>query len=146
MRHMVMIPYLAVKLVAYAAWCRVALRALHEDDPSSPDDRQSAWVYGAVRVAVGLMLGFILSSVLSRIAPAPNRLGISTPVLLPALALSRVFEWLAVGGMMVARATGPMPSVGRQVLWIGGGVVFSFVIDAVLAVGLGTLAVLRMPC
>jgi hypothetical protein len=128
---LLMILYLVAKLVAYTAWCRVALRAIYEPSGDAP----SAWTYGAARVTIGLAFAYVLTSLLHWVAPAPNQLGISIPVLLPALVLVRVFEWLAIGGMMLARATGPRPDRLRQVAWTAGGVGLSFAVDvAVVAV------------
>jgi hypothetical protein len=133
--------YFATKLAAYTAWCLLALRRLRGRAPS---DLAKAAGYGVARVVIGLVLGFVLVSTMPTIAPAQNRVGFSIPVYLLALALLRVFEWLAVGGMILANEAAPAPGLASRTAWITGGVGLSFITDVVvLALGIGLEAV---PC
>jgi hypothetical protein len=128
--------YFATKLAAYTAWCLLALHRLH--GRRSSVDLARAAGYGVARVLIGLALGFALVTAMPTIAPAPNRMGFSIPVYTLALTLLRVFEWLAVGGMILARDVAPMPGLVSRTAWVVGGVGVSFLTDVlVLALGIG---------
>jgi hypothetical protein len=133
--------FFAIKLVAYTAWCLLALRTLRG---RAANDLAEAAGYGVARVLIGLVLGFVLVTMMPTIAPAPNRARFSIPVYLLALALVRVFEWLAIGGMILANAAVPTPSLAARTAWIAGGVGLSFLTDILaLAIGIGLEGV---PC
>lgn len=133
--------YLALKLAAYTAWCLLALRRLR--GPAAGELAAAAG-YAAARILLGLGLGAALVMALRAVAPAGNPLGLSVPVYVLALALLRVFEWLAVGGLLLARAPRPAPGVGPRAAWVAGGVGLSFATDVVAtALGVGLEGV---PC
>jgi hypothetical protein len=135
-----MVAYLAMKLVAYAAWCLVALRATRGRQPG---ELGRAAGYGVARVVLGLALGTLLVIAMPSIAPAANRTHFSIPVYALALTLVRVFEWLAVGGFIAAGADA-RPGLGARVAWTAGGVALSSLTD-VAGIAFG-VAVGVMPC
>jgi hypothetical protein len=135
------VAYFGVKLAAYALWCLVGLRSLAG---RSPGDVWRAIAIGGARVVLGLVLGLALVWVMPWVAPADDRLHFSLPAYIGALTIVRVFEWLAIGGLVTVAAHAATPAGLRTTAWVGGGVLLSYATDVlVLAVGIGIYGV---PC
>jgi hypothetical protein len=132
--------YLTLKAVTYAAWCLLALRITRGRESG---DLGRAAGYGVARLVLGLALGAVLVFALPSIAPAANRTSFSMPVYALALGLVRVFEWLAVGGFIVASSP-RSPTAVASIAWIAGGVAVSVLTD-LIGVGIG-VRIGALPC
>jgi hypothetical protein len=138
--------FLAVKLLAYTAWCWVGLGVLAAPRPGSRIRR--AGVLALLRLALGFALGWLLLFGLTAVAPEQNRLGLSLPALLVGFVFLRWLEWSFIGALAAGRAsqwravllgTGP-----REHLWRVGGLAVSFATDLATFFGVGALGL--MPC
>ena len=138
--------FVSVKLVAYAAWCRLGLAVLAPERPASPLRR--AGTLAVVRLALGLLLGWLFVLGLASLFPAPNRLGVPPFGLLAGSVLIRWLEWSFVGALAAGRARSPRAVLlgrsGREHLWRVGGVVLSFATDVAGLLGAGALGL--VPC
>jgi hypothetical protein len=138
--------FLSVKLVAYAAWCRLGLLFLAPERPASPLRR--AGFLAVVRLALGLLLGWLFLFGLAALAPAQNRLGVPPLALLAGSALLRWLEWSFVGALAAGRARSPRAILlgrsGTEHLWRVGGVALSFATDLAGLLGAGALGL--VPC
>jgi hypothetical protein len=114
---MIYLLYVAVKLLAYSAWCWVGLRWLRNSGSIS-----AAAGYGIVRLFVGIVFGVVIF--FSYQPPANNLLapyiGIYAPV--------RLLEWLIIAGVFAMKSATPMPR-GKALLWCLGGILVSFAAD-----------------
>lgn len=138
--------FFAAKLVAYAAWCRLGLGLLAAERPTSPLRRAGA--LAVVRLALGLLLGWLLLLGLATFVPAQNRLDVPPLALLAGSALLRWLEWSFVGALAAGRALSPRAVLlgrsGKEHLWRVGGVALSFATDLAGLLGAGALGVI--PC
>jgi hypothetical protein len=138
--------FLSVKLVAYAAWCRLGLRFLAPELPAAALRR--AGFLAVVRLALGLLLGWLFLFGLAALAPAQNRLGVPPLALLAGSALLRWLEWSFVGALAAGRARFPRAILlgrsGTEHLWRVGGVALSFATDLAGLLGAGALGL--VPC
>jgi len=138
--------FLSVKLVAYAAWCRLGLGLLAPELPAAALRRAGFLAF--VRLAIGLLLGWLLLLGLATLVPAPNRLGVPPLALLAGSALLRWLEWSFVGALAAGRARSPRAVLlgrsGKEHLWRVGGVALSFATDLAGLLGAGALGVI--PC
>lgn len=138
--------FFTVKLLAYAAWCRLGLAFLAPVRPASPARR--AGLLALVRLALGLLLGGLLLFGLAALAPAQNRLGVPPLALLAGSVLLRWLEWSFVGALAAGRARSARSVLlgrsGKEHLWRAGGVALSFVTDLAGLLGAGALGL--VPC
>ncbi|MHB8800843.1 MAG: hypothetical protein ACYDBY_20570 [Thermoanaerobaculia bacterium] len=138
--------FLSVKLVAYAAWCRLGLGFLAPERFESPLRR--AGFLAGVRLAIGLLLGWLFLFGLAAVAPAQNRLGVSPLALLAGSALLRWLEWSFVGALAAGGARSPRAVLlgrsAKEHLWRVGGVALSFATDLAGLLGAGALGL--VPC
>ena len=138
--------FLSVKLVAYAAWCRLGLALLAPERPASPQRR--AGFLAVVRLALGFLLGWLFLFGLAAVAPAQNRLGVPPVALLAGSALLRFLEWSFVGALAAGRARSARAVLlgrsGKEHLWRVGGVALSFATDLAGLLGAGALGL--VPC
>lgn len=138
--------FLALKLLAYSAWCRLALRWLAPSPPAELLRR--AFLLGAVRLGLGLVLGATLVGLLNWVAPESNRLGVSPLLLAGGFVGLRWLEWSFVGALAARRADSVRGVLigrgGKEQLWRLGGLGLSFATDAAGALGIGALGLI--PC
>ena len=138
--------FLSVKLVAYAAWCRLGLGLLAPERFEAPLRR--AGFLAGVRLAIGLLLGWLFLFGLAAVAPAQSRLGVSPLALLAGSALLRWLEWSFVGALAAGRARSARAVLlgrsGKEHLWRVGGVALSFATDLAGLLGAGALGL--VPC
>jgi len=138
--------FFGVKLLAYTAWCRLGLAFLAPARPVSPLRR--AALLALLRLALGLLLGWLLLLGLTTLAPAQNRLGVPPLALLAGSALLRWLEWSFVGALAAGRARSPRAILlgrsGKEHLWRLGGVALSFATDLAGLLGAGALGLI--PC
>ena len=138
--------FFAAKLVAYTAWCRLGLGLLAPELPAAALRRAGFLAF--VRLAIGLLLGWLLLLGLATLAPAQNRLGVPPLALLAGSALLRWLEWSFVGALAAGRARSPRAVLlgrsGKEHLWRVGGVALSFATDLAGLLGAGALGVI--PC
>lgn len=137
---------LGIKLLAYAAWCRLGLALLAPARPGAPF--RLALLLALVRLALGLLLGWLFLLGLTLAAPAQNRLGVSPVALLAGSVLLRWLEWSFVGAIAAGRGRSPRSVLlgrsGTEHLWRAGGVVLSFATDVASLLGAGALGL--VPC
>jgi|GEM_PF-2514286 len=135
-----------VKLLAYTAWCRLGLAFLAPARPASPLRR--AAVFALLRLAIGLLLGWLLLLGLATLAPAQNRLGVPPLALLAGSVLLRWLEWSYVGALAAGRGRSAgavlLGRGGKEHLWRLGGVALSFATDLAGLLGAGALGLI--PC
>jgi len=121
-----LLPYLAVKLVVYVAWCRVGYAWL----PERPRAEHAA-AFGVLRFAIGAMVGtgIWVGSTVVWVFLA-RELGVESEVLTYVLVYVpvRMLEWGIVGVLAYGR-----PPRG----WIVGGVVVSVLADVPMVWSLG---------
>jgi hypothetical protein len=136
--------YVAVKAVAYMAWCGLGAR-LH-------GDRERLWLkgilYGFFRLAMGCVLGLILIYLLvnalaiTNVNPVLLYLAVYVPV--------RWLEWSALAVVMDRNRE----SLARQFLrgspssifWRVGGIVISCLADIPMMIAMGGLPIGRFMC
>jgi hypothetical protein len=109
--------YVAVKLVAYIAWCWVGLRLWHVASAKVP----KAIGFGVLRLAIGVVFGV---AIFLMVSPQPTDLfwkyiAVYAPV--------RMVEWLIVALLLAPKFEGRTSST--MALWCLGGIVVSFVAD-----------------
>ncbi len=138
--------FFGVKLLAYTAWCRLGLALLAPARPASPLRR--AALLALLRLALGLLLGWLLLLGLTTLAPAQNRLGVPPLALLAGSALLRWLEWSYVGALAAGRGRSAVVVLlgrsGKEHLWRLGGVALSFATDLAGLLGAGALGLI--PC
>ncbi len=140
-----MMIYAVVKFVTYSAWCFVGLRMLapYQADKSGAG-LGASFRYGAFRWLLGLGFGVAVFVAAGSIPPesvAALYFGIYTPL--------RIVEWGIVATMMMRGSPPAIRATGypRIALWIGGGIVVSFLSDLASPQGLsGKFCVGRCLC
>src|SRR5258707_1228203 len=119
-----MFVYAATKMVAYVLWCWVGIYLMVSERPTM----SSAIGLGALRWLVGLFFGVIVFFSFhqdSREGAAAAYFEIYTPL--------RILEWVIILFMTYSWLGDKSKaiSVPRAILWIGGGVLVSFLSDLV---------------
>ena len=131
-----MIVYAVAKYLVYSLWCYVGLRTLAGQMTSL----RHALGFGAIRWLLGLVLGllvFIAVSSVDRTSVAVLYFAIYTPL--------RVLEWTVMTWLMLRQH--PQASARARLAWVFGGIVVSFMTDAVSPDGLaGRFCVGRCLC
>ena len=131
-----MIVYAVAKYLVYSLWCYVGLSTL----AGQMTALRHALGFGAVRWLLGLVLGlvvFIAVGSVDRTSLAVLYFAIYTPL--------RVLEWTVMTWLMLRQH--PQVSARARFAWVLGGIVVSFVTDAVSPEGLaGRFCVGRCLC
>ena len=131
-----MIVYAVVKYLVYSLWCYVGLRLFGSQITSV----RPALGFGAVRWLLGLGFGilvFLAVGSVDRSSLAVLYFAIYTPL--------RVLEWTVMTWLMLRRH--PPASATARIAWVLGGIVISFMTDAVSPDGLaGRFCVGRCLC
>jgi len=109
--------YVAVKLIAYIAWCWVGLRLWRAESASLV----RAATFGVLRLAIGIVFGLVIFFAASTQAEdlAWKYVAIYAPV--------RLVEWFIMA-MIIGQTSDNQTKLGR-LLWCLGGIVVSFVAD-----------------
>ena len=109
--------YVAVKLIAYAAWCWYGLRLWRPASATLP----KAVGLGVVRLAIGIGFGLVIF--LAFPTGPENLLGKYIAIYAPV----RLVEWFILA-LIIGSEQGKRPSSG-VILWCLGGIVVSFLAD-----------------
>ena len=126
--------FAAAKFAGYTAYSRWAIQPQAENTGSTTKG-PSAWKAGAARTLIGICAGVTVGLLFWKLPGISN--GITATILFFAvLALVRIFEWWLL--LKWLYRSFPLQHNQRNVL-IGGGIVTSFVLDAV---GIGAAFVL----
>jgi hypothetical protein len=135
--------YLAVKYVAYAVWCGVAVRLFLPHD--SPLRLGALW--GGVRLAMGFGFGLFILAFVNELRMSQPQLEngwLYAAVYVPV----RIVEW-SILLFILSNPRGPegrYTRPGRAVAWVVGGIVLSCLADAPLFAILGSFPVGRALC
>jgi hypothetical protein len=139
--------YFSAKYAAYAAWCGLGLRWL---DPSRPARRRLALLFGAMRLGLGFLLGFLLWN-FPRIPgfDPETMLGGALPFYFVLFPPMRWLEWSLVALLLdpSSRSRGAflVGASARARLWRLGGVGLSFLADGAVFLVLANLKRIGFP-
>ena len=118
-----LLPYLAVKLLAYSIWCHLGLRWFA---PERPHALRSAISFGTGRLLLGIGVGLLIFLA----ALSMNNATRNAPLTYVAIYVpARILEWL-----LWYRLLRSVPGGRRAWLWILGGVLVSCLADLPIAV------------
>jgi len=136
--------YPIAKFIAYSAWCAVGLWLLVPKQTGGVRFMGLTLWFGAFRWLLGLGFGlmvFIALGSISSESVAAWYFGIYTPL--------RIVEWTIIAAVIMRKLPAAVRTAQypRAALWIGGGIVVSFLTDVVSPQGLaGKFCVGRCLC
>lgn len=126
--HLVTTAYLSIKYIAYTIWIFLAAKFFQ------PQDKFSAMTWGAFRLLLGIILGYLILSLI-RLLGFRNvySFGTMLPIAYFAILVPvRWVEWWIMEKLIASKTEGVLfiPKTVAHLKWRIGGIVISFLADA----------------